>query len=167
MDSLPDIPAMDSQMPSEFNSPMMREMLRNPQMIEMMTRMMGNPDVMNAMIESNPQLKQFLDSQPGSREMLRNPAVLQQSISMMQRLAHAPVPGDQSTGFAAPGSAGAPTSPSPAQPFVQPPTQGYAAQLQQMRDMGFTNDQANLEALAATGGNVEAAIERLLRMLGN
>jgi hypothetical protein len=108
MDSLPEMPAMDSQMPSEFNSPMMREMRRNPQMIEMMTRMMGNPDIMNAMIESNPQLKQFLDSQPGSREMLWNPAVLQQSISMMQRLAHAPVPGDQASGFAAPGSATAP-----------------------------------------------------------
>ena len=32
--------------------------------------------------------------------------------------------------------------------------------------MGFTNDDANFEALAKTGGNVEAAVERLLNMLG-
>ena len=31
--------------------------------------------------------------------------------------------------------------------------------------MGFTNKQANIEALLATGGNVEAAIERLLNMM--
>lgn len=33
--------------------------------------------------------------------------------------------------------------------------------------MGFINDDANFEALAKTGGNVEAAVERLLNMLNN
>jgi len=46
------------------------------------------------------------------------------------------------------------------------PREAFASQLQQMRDMGFTNDEANLQALQATGGNVEAAIERMLNMLG-
>lgn len=32
--------------------------------------------------------------------------------------------------------------------------------------MGFTNKEANINALVATNGNVEAAIERLLNMLG-
>jgi ubiquilin len=35
-----------------------------------------------------------------------------------------------------------------------------------MTDMGFTNKEANIQALQATNGNVEAAIERLLNMLG-
>jgi ubiquilin len=35
-----------------------------------------------------------------------------------------------------------------------------------MNDMGFVNEETNLEALKATGGNVQAAIERLLNMLG-
>jgi ubiquilin len=35
-----------------------------------------------------------------------------------------------------------------------------------MQDMGFTNKQANINALLATNGNVEAAIERLLNMIG-
>ncbi len=36
----------------------------------------------------------------------------------------------------------------------------------QLQGMGFTNEAINLEALKATGGNVEAAVERLLNMLG-
>ena len=32
--------------------------------------------------------------------------------------------------------------------------------------MGFTNETVNLEALKATGGNVEAAVERILNMTG-
>ena len=32
--------------------------------------------------------------------------------------------------------------------------------------MGFTNENVNLEALKATGGNVEAAVERILNMTG-
>ena len=32
--------------------------------------------------------------------------------------------------------------------------------------MGFTNETVNLEALKATGGNVEATVERILNMTG-
>jgi len=32
--------------------------------------------------------------------------------------------------------------------------------------MGFTNKEVNLEALKATMGNVEAAVERILTMIG-
>jgi ubiquilin len=42
----------------------------------------------------------------------------------------------------------------------------YKTQLEQMEVMGFTNKETNLEALKATGGNVEAAIERLFTMIG-
>ncbi len=31
--------------------------------------------------------------------------------------------------------------------------------------MGFTNESVNLQALQATGGNVEAAVERILAMM--
>lgn len=41
----------------------------------------------------------------------------------------------------------------------------YKTQLEQMEVMGFTNKETNLEALKATGGNVEAAIERLFNMI--
>ena len=42
----------------------------------------------------------------------------------------------------------------------------YADQLGQLQGMGFTNEQTNIDALKQTGGNVEAAVERLLNMLG-
>lgn len=42
----------------------------------------------------------------------------------------------------------------------------YAEQLTQLQGMGFTNESTNIDALKATGGNVEAAVERLLNMLG-
>lgn len=47
-----------------------------------------------------------------------------------------------------------------------PPEQLYEAQLAQLQDMGFFDTQENLRALAATGGNVHAAVERLLRNPG-
>ena len=38
----------------------------------------------------------------------------------------------------------------------------FASQLEQLEMMGFTNKQANIEELTRTGGNVEAAVDRLL-----
>jgi ubiquilin len=46
-----------------------------------------------------------------------------------------------------------------------PPDQRYAVQLEQLVSMGFTNRQANLQALTATMGDVNAAIERLLSQI--
>lgn len=45
---------------------------------------------------------------------------------------------------------------------TQPPEVRYQVQLTQLEQMGFTNREANLRALAETFGNVEAAIDRLL-----
>lgn len=47
--------------------------------------------------------------------------------------------------------------------ILEPPEVRFRTQLQQLQDMGFTDQQANINALIATNGNVEAAIERLLR----
>jgi len=46
-----------------------------------------------------------------------------------------------------------------------PPEEKYKTQEEQLQAMGFTNKQVNLQALQATGGNVEAAVERILNML--
>ena len=54
---------------------------------------------------------------------------------------------------AAPGAPGTPA----------PPRERFATQLQKLSDMGFTDEAANLTALQATGGNVNAAVERLLQ----
>lgn len=52
--------------------------------------------------------------------------------------------------------------PAMAPPPVADPETAFATQLQQLQDMGFYDRQANITALQATGGNVNAAVERLL-----
>jgi ubiquilin len=46
------------------------------------------------------------------------------------------------------------------------PEQLYATQLSQLQEMGFIDTEANIQALRSTGGNVHAAVERLLGNLG-
>lgn len=55
----------------------------------------------------------------------------------------------------------APTSQGPS-PQVQTPEVRFQQQLEQLNAMGFINREANLQALIATGGDINAAIERLL-----
>lgn len=45
---------------------------------------------------------------------------------------------------------------------VQTPEVRFQQQLEQLNSMGFIDREANLQALIATGGDVNAAIERLL-----
>lgn len=44
----------------------------------------------------------------------------------------------------------------------QPPEERFSQQLQQLSEMGFTNREANIQALIVTGGDIAAAIARLL-----
>lgn len=45
----------------------------------------------------------------------------------------------------------------------QAPEERYRNQLEQLSSMGFTNREVNLQALIATFGDVNAAVERLLQ----
>lgn len=45
---------------------------------------------------------------------------------------------------------------------TQPPEERYSSQLEQLSAMGFVNREANLQALIATFGDINAAVERLL-----
>ena len=47
-----------------------------------------------------------------------------------------------------------------------PPEERFKEQLKALNDMGFVNKEVNIQALEQTGGNVEAAIERILGMIG-
>jgi ubiquilin len=47
-------------------------------------------------------------------------------------------------------------------PPVTNPEEAYASQLRQLTEMGFFDQSENIRALQATGGNVNAAVERLL-----
>lgn len=66
-------------------------------------------------------------------------------------------------GFGGFGSPPPAASQQAAQPHdTRSPEERFAPQLQQLTEMGFVNGQANVRALLATGGNVQASIEYLL-----
>jgi len=46
----------------------------------------------------------------------------------------------------------------------QPPEERYQSQLEQLTSMGFVNREANLQALIASFGDINGAIERLLQL---
>lgn len=60
-------------------------------------------------------------------------------------------------------AASATATATPAVP-TQPPEERFETQLASLRDMGFSDNSRNLRALLASGGDVESAIEFLLRM---
>jgi ubiquilin len=63
------------------------------------------------------------------------------------------------------GQTGTTTTPTPTTtttPSSVNPALLYRDQLNQLIEMGFTNSEQNLQALIATGGNIQAAINRML-----
>lgn len=58
----------------------------------------------------------------------------------------------------------APAAPAPAAAPIDPKVK-YAVQLAKMKEMGFLNDEVNLDALKATNGIIDAAVERIINML--
>ncbi|CAD6190173.1 unnamed protein product [Caenorhabditis auriculariae] len=66
------------------------------------------------------------------------------------------------------GGAALPAAPPPVQNVAPPPAPAvpeYSAQLAQLRELGFTNDEYSLLALQSTSGDVDAAIECIIAMM--
>lgn len=137
--------------------------------------MLSNPALIKAVIQSNPMLNQMAQQSPGIEAMFSNPemmrslltpANLQTAQGFMQTMPPASLQVDPLINHA-PGSVGqiitdmAPKFPDPTEDYKK----NYATQLKSMKEMGFLNEEVNLEMLINTQGNVEAAIERLLSML--
>lgn len=144
-------------------------MMGSPAAAAMLEQITSNPAVMEAMLSSNPQLRQMMDAQPGMREVLTNPetmrammdpANMRAMMQMQQAMAQLNSSGLGGMGI---GGFGFPSA-LPSAP-TQPPEQLYAVQLVQLSDMGFYDAASNIRALQATGGNVHAAVERLLSSL--
>jgi len=167
------------------------QVLQNPTMMQMMQNIMSNPQSMNQLLNMNPNVRNMMESNTQMREMIQNPEfirqltspeTLQQLISFQQSLMSQL--GQQQTGqertqsasgagnvnlntlmnmfsgLGAGGGLGVPNAPN------VPPEELYATQLAQLQEMGFFDTQENIRALAATAGNVHAAVERLLGNMG-
>lgn len=162
---------------------LMQQLLQNPAIMQMMQSLLSNPQYINQLLNLQPQLRNVLNANPQLREMMQSPDFLRlmSSPEILQLLPFQGL-GQQQPGAQTPGANGVAAAPGGANPFdmnsllglfgglpattpevnAVPPEQLYAAQLSQLQDMGFINTEANIQALRATGGNVHAAVERLL-----
>ena len=153
--------ASDPQLRTFLENPQMRAMLSNPALMQQMM----NPETWNAMSHV-----QSVAGMMGGMGGMGGGGGFGQPITGRPAPAPAPLPaGLQGVDFsqflggngngrnrAAPAPA-----PSPAAPLADPAVT-YASQIQQLRDMGFSDQPAMIRALIATQGNVNAAVERLL-----
>ncbi|XP_071327066.1 ubiquilin-4-like [Trachinotus anak] len=154
MDQNPDVSRM-------FNNPDLMRQMQNPQTLSMLT----NPRAMQALTQIQQGLQTLQAEVPGFMSSLSP-----------QGLTVPPTTGGSVPQENPPSSATASgSSPSQQQlmqqmlqmfagggPSLQNPEVRFQRQLDQLNAMGFINREANLQALIATGGDVNAAIERLL-----
>ncbi|KAH3761894.1 ubiquitin family protein [Pelomyxa schiedti] len=122
-------------------------MLQSPIMQQVMQQVTANPELLNRMIEANPFARSLLDAHPEMRTMLQDPNYLRSMTELLS------------------GAHPSSTPATPSQPATpqQPPAELYRSQLQQLKDMGFFDEQENIQALIASNGNVNRAVERLLQ----
>lgn len=160
---------------SAMNSnPALRSMMQNPEFL----RQLSDPQTMNALL----QMQQASQQLQGSGFMnLFGYSINPSSLTRSMPGTGAPPTGTSPTGSSPTGASptGSSTTPNvppfdmsqlfatlgggvPQPQSTEPPEVRFSVQLEQLQDMGFTNHQANLAALQATGGNVQLAIERLL-----
>ncbi|KAK3153193.1 hypothetical protein QOZ80_2BG0169080 [Eleusine coracana subsp. coracana] len=173
---------------------LLSQMLQNPAMMQMMQSIMSDPQTMNQLLNFNPNTRNLMESNTQLREMFQNPEflrqltspeTLQQLLSFQQTLLGQlgqtqPTQGGNQggnatgmrgnasldtlmsmlSGLGSGGGIGVPNTSN------VPPEELYATQLTQLREMGFIDTAENIQALVATAGNVNAAVERLLGNLG-
>jgi ubiquilin len=149
----------------------------------MIGSLMSNPAMLDMMIASNPQMAQMMT--PEMRQMMQseafrnamsNPQVIQSIMQLNQSMGGNPLTNPLMGGNPFGGMGGNPlganplsalgglNNPSLSQPTSnEPPEVRFQTQLRQLQDMGFYNAQENVQALTMCNGNVQAAVEFLLR----
>lgn len=181
---MPGMPDIDPQTAAALlNSPMVQEMIQ---------QISNNPHLLRNIVESNPYLQpmvaqnQMLNQMMNNPELIRTmmrPGMLQAGLQMHQAMQQQYQTNQQNpenqtnpptdpllnplfnplfnTG-ANPFNPGTNPFNVPVQTDNRPPEERYSSQLQVMEEMGFIDRNANIEALKASGGDVSAAINRLL-----
>ncbi|XP_031135383.1 ubiquilin-4-like [Sander lucioperca] len=152
---------------SMFSNPDLMRQMQNPETLSMLT----NPRAMQALIQIQQGLQTLQTEAPGFMSRLSPGGLAVPPATGGSIPPEIPQPPAMATG-SSPLSA---TSSSQQQlmqqmlqmfagggPSLQTPEVRFQQQLDQLNTMGFIDRQANLQALIATGGDVNAAIERLL-----
>eukprot|EP00045_Choanoeca_perplexa_P003218 m.29209 g.29209 ORF g.29209 m.29209 type:complete len:508 (-) comp11932_c0_seq1:49-1572(-) len=160
---------------------MMETMMDSPLMAQQLQSMASNPEALRSMLDrnpmtaSNPMLRAHMEtmlSQPEALQTALNPDNVRRAMRLRRMMSNPAGLSAEDTallqedmarlGTAHQTPSGTtPTTTLPSQPSVAPAVQ-YRVQLQQLGDMGFTDEAANVQALQATNGNVHLAVQRLL-----
>lgn len=161
-------PQLNSMMQS---NPQLAQMFSNPDTL----RRMMDPSNMQAMMQLQQSMQQLQSSglmppmggmgtpqqQPGAFNwMAGSGPQSQQTPSNNSNIGGLDFSAILNSNRAAGGSST--TAPPPPSVNSTPPEERFASQLQQLEGMGFGDRAANLRALIATQGNINAAVERLL-----
>lgn len=157
--------------------PQMMAQLQNPAV----QNMMSNPRAMQAMMQIQQGLNTLQSEAPGVLPAIGVPGVSQPPPGGLSNPTTSAPTSSSTTGTTtpSPGSGGQVPTADQLSPLMQnlmsmmqqgtqnqAPEQRYSNEMEQLVAMGFVNREANLQALIATFGDVNAAIERLLNQTG-
>ncbi|XP_066194000.1 ubiquilin-4 isoform X2 [Sylvia atricapilla] len=169
MQNMISAPYMRSMMQTLAQNPDFAAQMQNPDSLSILT----NPRAMQALLQIQQGLQTLQTEAPGlvpslgSFGMPRMPP----SSTGGSTIPENPVPSASTPASASPAGGGNPQQQLMQQMIqllaggssqVQSPEVRFQQQLEQLNAMGFINREANLQALIATGGDINAAIERLL-----
>jgi len=165
-------PALQQQMSTMM--PQLLQQMQNPQT----QQLMSNPEALQAIMQIQQGMDRLRAAAPDLYQSMGLPSL---PPNLVPSPAAAGSPGTpaapSTTGSAGPTPAAAPGQPNQEQfsQFMtqmmgqmragnpeQAPEERFASQLDQLASMGFVDRQANIQALIATMGDVNAAVERLL-----
>ncbi|XP_052889106.1 ubiquilin-1 [Anopheles moucheti] len=180
-----------SQNPLLANSPGLQEQLRTmmPQLLRQMQnpevqQMVTNPQAMNAILQIQQGMEQLRSAAPGLMSSMGIPPMpgAPPSTGVGATNTSSSATGTGATGAAATAAAAGAQPPNNDGLFSEfmarmingmatgtsdtniPPEERYRSQLEQLTAMGFVNREANLQALIASFGDINAAVERLLAL---
>ncbi|KAK2197706.1 bifunctional Ubiquitin-like domain/Ubiquitin-like domain superfamily/Ubiquitin-associated domain/UBA-like superfamily/Ubiquitin domain, partial [Babesia duncani] len=152
-------------------------LLNSPMMEQVMQQIRDNPQLLRTMVESNPFLQSMMSQNQMFNNMINNPemvrtmmqpGMLQAGLQMHQAMQQQQQRGGTMPGGFPMGMMGqmSPSTPmAPTTTATRPPREMYASQLQTLQEMGFLDTDENIAALTACGGDISAAISRLLQDL--
>merc|ERR1712012_1341333 len=173
-------PALQQQVSAMM--PQMLQQMQNPAV----QQLMGNPEALQAIMQIQQGMERLRTAAPEVFQSMGFPQ-LPPNLVPPAAASAAPAAGTPSSAAATSPSSGQSSTPAPGQQTPQmpgdpmfnqfmtqmlgqmragnpdqPPEERFASQLEQLASMGFVDRQANIQALIATMGDVNAAVERLL-----
>ncbi|XP_077972160.1 ubiquilin-1-like [Styela clava] len=151
----PQLQSMIPTMIQQMQNPEFQAAMQNPRVLQAMTQIQQGMDVLS---REAPQLLSGMTSMPMMPRAQTTSTPSSTTSTTPSQQSTNPLASDPEALSRIMMSLAA-TNPSA---NTQPPEERFRTELEQLTAMGFMNREANIQALIATGGNVNAAIERLL-----